>query len=176
MKNIRFRPLLLLIVVIVVLVILLTAMAAKADAPTSPLQPSEQNPHIHPPEWNPYGYVDELARFYESLATSTTTAQAQYEPQQVEQKQVLTESTDENRWDQLAQCESGGNWSYGLVAGTFSGGLMFATSTWIAQGGGEFAPFPHMATREQQIVIAERTLASGGWGQWPGCSRKFGWL
>lgn len=83
---------------------------------------------------------------------------------------------DGSRWDQLAQCESGGNWGYGLVSGTFSGGLMFATSTWLAQGGGEFAPYPYMATREQQIIIAERTLASGGWGQWPGCSRKFGWL
>jgi hypothetical protein len=83
---------------------------------------------------------------------------------------------DGSRWDQLAQCESGGNWSYGLVNGTFSGGIMFATSTWLAQGGGEFAPFPYLATREQQIVIAERTLASGGWGQWPGCSRMFGWL
>jgi hypothetical protein len=83
---------------------------------------------------------------------------------------------DGSRWDQLAQCESGGNWSYGLVSGTFSGGIMFATSTWLSQGGGEFAPYPYMATREQQIVIAERTLASGGWGQWPGCSRKFGWI
>lgn len=99
-----------------------------------------------------------------SAPTAAPTAAPNYDP------------GDGSRWDQLAQCESGGNWSYGLVSGTFSGGLMFATSTWLAQGGGEFAPFPYMATREQQIVIAERTLASGGWGQWPGCSRKFGWL
>lgn len=95
---------------------------------------------------------------------STPPAAANYDP------------GDGSRWDQLAQCESGGNWGYGLVSGTFSGGLMFATSTWLAQGGGEFAPFPYMATREQQIIIAEKTLASGGWGQWPGCSRKLGWM
>lgn len=89
-------------------------------------------------------------------------------------------STDHSsRWDQLAQCESGGNWAINTGNG-FGGGLQFmhgnGYSTWLSFGGGEFAPNPWDATREQQIVIAERVLASSGWNAWPGCSRKFGWL
>ena len=82
----------------------------------------------------------------------------------------------EGRWDQLAVCESGGNWSYPPISGGFSGGLMFYVGTWRANGGQEFAPDAHLATREQQIIVAERVLARSGWRAWPGCSRKFGWL
>jgi hypothetical protein len=53
---------------------------------------------------------------------------------------------------------------------------MFHIGTWRAMGGEEFAPDAYQATREQQIIVAERTLARSGWGAWPGCSRKFGWL
>ena len=86
---------------------------------------------------------------------------------------------DGSRWDQLAQCESGGNWATNTGNG-FGGGLQFmhqsSYSTWLSFGGGEFAPHPWEASREQQIVVAEKVLASSGWGAWPGCSRKFGWL
>jgi len=86
---------------------------------------------------------------------------------------------DGSRWDQLAQCETGGNWATNTGNG-FGGGLQFAHtsrwSTWLSYGGGEFAPHPWEASREQQIDIAERVLASSGWRAWPGCSRKFGWL
>lgn len=80
------------------------------------------------------------------------------------------------RWDQLSICESGGNWAYPPVAGGFSGGIMFHIGTWRSNGGLEFAPDAYLATREQQIIIAERVLAASGWGAWPGCSRKYGWL
>jgi len=86
---------------------------------------------------------------------------------------------DGSRWDQLAQCEAGGNWAANTGNG-FGGGLQFmhqrSYSTWLSFGGGEFAPHPWEASREQQIDIAERVLASSGYGAWPGCSRKFGWL
>jgi hypothetical protein len=86
---------------------------------------------------------------------------------------------DGSRWDQLAQCESGGNWATNTGNG-FGGGLQFmhqsSYSTWLSFGGGEFAPHPWEASREQQIVVAEKVLASSGWRAWPGCSRKFGWL
>jgi hypothetical protein len=84
--------------------------------------------------------------------------------------------SDGSRWDQLAQCESGGNWAYPTVAGGFSGGIMFHEGTWNANGGQEYAQYAYMATREQQILIAEKVLAGSGWGAWPGCSRKYGWL
>lgn len=83
---------------------------------------------------------------------------------------------DGSRWDQLAVCESGGNWAYPPVSGGFSGGIMFHVGTWKANGGEEFAPDAYQATREQQIIVAERVLSQSGWGAWPGCSRKFGWI
>lgn len=76
-------------------------------------------------------------------------------------------------WDRLANCESGGNWAINTGNG-YHGGLQFSPSTWRAYGGGEFAPFAYQATREQQIAVAERTLAGQGWGAWPACSSKLG--
>lgn len=76
-------------------------------------------------------------------------------------------------WDTLAQCETGGNWATNSVPG-FSGGLGFAHSSWAAFGGTQFSSIAAQATREQQIVVAERILASVGWRAWPGCSVKLG--
>ncbi|GAA4540797.1 transglycosylase family protein [Pseudonocardia xishanensis] len=79
----------------------------------------------------------------------------------------------DSAWDRLAQCESSGNWAINTGNG-FSGGLQFTPSTWRAFGGAAFAPVPHQATREQQIVVAEKVLAGQGWGAWPSCSKKMG--
>lgn len=82
-------------------------------------------------------------------------------------------------WDRLAGCETGGNWSAATGNG-FGGGLQFAHtssySSWNSYGGLEFAVHPWLASREQQIVVAERILVDVGWRAWPACSRKFGWL
>ena len=72
-------------------------------------------------------------------------------------------------WDRLAQCESGGNWAINTGNG-YHGGLQFSASTWQAFGGGQFAPTANLASREQQIIVAERTLAQQGWGAWPALS------
>ena len=76
-------------------------------------------------------------------------------------------------WDALAQCESGGDWSINTGNG-FHGGLQFTPSTWAAYGGTAYAPTANLATREQQIAIAERTQASQGWGAWPACTARLG--
>ncbi len=76
-------------------------------------------------------------------------------------------------WDRVAQCESSGNWNINTGNGFF-GGLQFTSSTWRAFGGGAFADSANHASREQQIVVAERVLAGQGWGAWPVCSRKAG--
>jgi Spy/CpxP family protein refolding chaperone len=73
-------------------------------------------------------------------------------------------------WDKLAMCESTGNWSINTGNG-FSGGLQFTPQTWRAFGGKGQA---HQASREEQIAVAERVLATQGWGAWPACSRKLG--
>lgn len=77
-------------------------------------------------------------------------------------------------WDALAQCESGGRWNINTGNG-YSGGLQFAPSTWRAYGGTQYAPTAAGASREQQIAVAERVLASQGPGAWPACTRKTGW-
>jgi len=76
-------------------------------------------------------------------------------------------------WDRLAQCESSGNWAINTGNGFF-GGLQFLQATWEGFGGGAFAPRADLASREQQIIVAERVRARQGWGAWPECSRKLG--
>ncbi len=73
-------------------------------------------------------------------------------------------------WDRLADCESGGDWAANTGNGFF-GGLQFVLSTWAANGG---SGMPNQASREQQISVAERVLASQGWGAWPACSAQLG--
>ncbi|GAA5145468.1 transglycosylase family protein [Pseudonocardia eucalypti] len=77
-------------------------------------------------------------------------------------------AASDETWDQLAKCESGGKWSTNTGNG-FSGGLQFTASTWRANGGKGSA---HNASREEQIRVAERVLASQGWKAWPACSKK----
>ena len=76
-------------------------------------------------------------------------------------------------WDQVAACESSGNWHINTGNGYY-GGLQFAQSTWEAFGGTEYAARADLATREQQIAIAERVLAGQGPGAWPACSGRAG--
>lgn len=76
-----------------------------------------------------------------------------------------------HNWDAVSQCESGGNWAINTGNGYY-GGLQFSASTWSGYGGGEYAPTANQATREQQIIIAERTLASQGIGAWPTCGGR----
>ena len=76
----------------------------------------------------------------------------------------------DGEWDTVASCESGGNWAINTGNG-YQGGLQFSPSTWSGHGGGEYAPSAHMATKEQQIAVAERVLASQGRGAWPVCGR-----
>lgn len=76
-------------------------------------------------------------------------------------------------WDSIAQCESGGNWAINTGNG-YQGGLQFSPSTWNAYGGQEYAPSANLATREQQIAVAEKVQASQGWGAWPACTAQLG--
>lgn len=94
-------------------------------------------------------------------------------PRQQKQSEATVSGGGGSVWDSMAQCEAGGNWAANTGNG-YSGGLQFAASTWRSHGGGEFAGAAHQATREQQIIVAERVLASSGWGAWPSCSRKLG--
>jgi len=70
-------------------------------------------------------------------------------------------------WDSVAACESGGNWHINTGNGYY-GGLQFSASTWLAYGGGDFASRADLASREQQITVANRVYADNGLSQW-GC-------
>src|SRR3954464_7364814 len=76
----------------------------------------------------------------------------------------------DGEWDQVAKCESGNNWAINTGNG-YQGGLQFSQSTWSSHGGGEYAPAAHMATKDEQIAVAERVLATQGRGAWPVCGR-----
>lgn len=78
-----------------------------------------------------------------------------------------------HNWDGVAQCESTGNWHINTGNG-FYGGLQFTISTWLGYGGGAYAPRADLATRDQQIAIAERVLSGQGAGAWPVCGRNLG--
>lgn len=80
-----------------------------------------------------------------------------------------------SEWDKVAQCESTGNWKINSGNG-FYGGLQFTNQTWAAYGGTAFASRADLATKEQQITVAERVLWKGyngnspqGKGAWPVC-------
>ncbi|MGW2649544.1 transglycosylase family protein [Streptomyces sp. NPDC001393] len=73
-----------------------------------------------------------------------------------------------SEWDAVAQCESGGNWSINTGNG-FYGGLQFTNSTWAAYGGTAYAARADLATKSQQIAVAEKVLAGQGKGAWPVC-------
>lgn len=74
---------------------------------------------------------------------------------------------NEAMWDKIAQCESGGNWSINTGNGYY-GGLQFDIRTWLGSGGGAYAPNASLATKAQQIDIANRVYAQRGLQPW-GC-------
>jgi len=76
-------------------------------------------------------------------------------------------------WDAVAACESGGNWAINTGNGYY-GGLQFSSGTWKSSGGTRFAPRADLASRAEQIVTAQRVLASQGPGAWPTCSQRTG--
>jgi uncharacterized protein YabE (DUF348 family) len=74
---------------------------------------------------------------------------------------------NEAMWDKIAQCESSGNWAANTGNGYY-GGLQFDIRTWIGSGGGAYAPNASLATKAQQIDIANRVYAQRGLQPW-GC-------
>lgn len=121
--------------------------------------------------------LQNLEIFLQSIPITTSTIIPK-QPQNGSNNTPTTSNLNDHAdvWDELAQCESGGRWDYPPVSGGFSGGIMFHIGTWRAMGGTNYAPDAYLASREQQIDIAERVLQSSGWGAWPGCARRMGLL
>ncbi|MBL1095640.1 transglycosylase family protein [Streptomyces coffeae] len=82
-------------------------------------------------------------------------------------------AASEGTWDKVARCESTNTWDINTGNG-FYGGLQFTQSTWKAYGGTAYAARADLATRNQQIAVAEKVLDAQGPGAWPVCSGTAG--
>ncbi|WP_308380147.1 transglycosylase family protein [Streptomyces sp. ISL-43] len=82
-------------------------------------------------------------------------------------------AAETSTWDKVAECESGGTWSANFGSGSY-GGLQFTQEQWKNAGGLDFAQRPDLASRSQQIAVAERVLASQGPQAWPLCGAPAG--
>jgi nucleoid-associated protein YgaU len=77
------------------------------------------------------------------------------------------------QWDRVAQCESGGNWHINTGNGYY-GGLQFSQQTWDSFDTNHYASRADLATRAEQIDVANHVQNREGWGAWPVCSQDRG--
>lgn len=61
-------------------------------------------------------------------------------------------------WEAVSWCETNHDWNNG---GYYAGGLGIAKSTWQGYGGRQFAPTAKTATKEEQIIVANRIAFFG---------------
>lgn len=83
------------------------------------------------------------------------------------------QAADVSTWNKVAACESTSRWDVNTGNGYY-GGLQFAQSTWEAYGGPRYAARADLATKDQQIAVAEKVLDGQGPGAWPVCSVRAG--
>ncbi|MFE9642863.1 transglycosylase family protein [Streptomyces sp. NPDC006365] len=85
----------------------------------------------------------------------------------------VADAADVDTWNKVAACESSNKWDINTGNGYY-GGLQFSQSTWEAFGGTAYAARADLATKDQQIAIAEKVLDGQGPGAWPVCSVRAG--
>lgn len=78
-------------------------------------------------------------------------------------------AADGTVWDKVAECESGGSWSTDEGNGRY-GGLQLTQDDWEQYGGLDYAPRPDLASRSQQISVAQAILADQGTKPWGTCA------
>lgn len=83
------------------------------------------------------------------------------------------QAADAGTWDRVAECETGGAWSENSGNG-FYGGLQITQESWEEFGGRAYAPRPDLASRSQQITVAEKVLAGQGTDAWSRCGARAG--
>ncbi|MHC3470620.1 transglycosylase family protein [Streptomyces sp. 7R007] len=82
-------------------------------------------------------------------------------------------AADGSTWDKVANCETGGSWSENSGNG-FYGGLRLSQEDWEKYGGLDYAPSADLASRNQQIAVAEKLLAAEGVGAFHTCGLTSG--
>ena len=65
-----------------------------------------------------------------------------------------------NLWKNVAQCEHAGNWTF--AGPYYDGGLGITPWNWSYYGGKQFAPAAHLATPDEQVIVARRMQAAAG--------------
>ncbi len=78
-------------------------------------------------------------------------------------------AADGTVWDKVADCESGGSWSADTGNGRY-GGLQLTQDEWDEYGGLDYAASPDLASRSQQIAVAQEMLADRGTSPWGTCA------
>jgi resuscitation-promoting factor RpfB len=136
-------------------------MAAASDKPQRPHALPRAAVAIEPSLVSASAAVQDRAEQRYSVAALEHTAA----------QQAAEKASRGSIWDRIAACETQGDWS--MQGPSFSGGVGFANSTWSRFGGNEFAPNAGQATREQQVIVAERVRARVGMGAWA-CAKRFG--
>jgi resuscitation-promoting factor RpfA len=76
-------------------------------------------------------------------------------------------------WDKVAQCETDGAWSQDNGNGRY-GGLQLTQDDWDQYGGLDYATRPDLASRNQQIAVAQKILADQGVGAFHTCGLTSG--
>ena len=86
---------------------------------------------------------------------------------------VSASAADGTTWDKVANCETGGSWSQNNGTG-FYGGLQLSQDDWEQYGGLDYASRPDLASRNQQIAVAEKVLDDQGVGAFHTCGLTTG--
>lgn len=80
------------------------------------------------------------------------------------------DTTNNDIWLKLADCESHQNWSVNSGNGYY-GGLQFSQGAWTSVGGNGL---PSDASSDEQIMRGKILQQKRGWGPWSACSKKIG--
>jgi hypothetical protein len=56
----------------------------------------------------------------------------------------------------------------------YYGGMQFDAGTWLANGGGRYAPTANLATPAEQLAVAYTTWQARGWSPWPNTAAMCG--
>lgn len=82
-------------------------------------------------------------------------------------------------WYTAAMCvhSKEGAWNNPDTSGAgYYGGMQFDTTTWLSNGGGEYAPRADLASPAEQLHITYLTWQSRGWSPWPNTAAACGLL
>lgn len=189
LSNPKFFPYAILVLVAAIWVTLLVGCSTEHETATV-VVPAETTTTISTEDLEVFYGELQKQEFYEYLSTTTTTtvpvpiqvpAPVVDSPVEVAApQQVSSGIPDDSYWDRMAQCETAGNWQH-FPYGTWTGGLGIYNQTWIGWGGGEFAPTAGQASREEQIIVANRiatlgygNLGPAGYSAW-GCLSAVGY-